>query len=67
MIHIVDTEKYYDCLSCGRNTRELLRTFNIKRNDQIAHSITLCTECLGELVRQEILYQPREDYDETID
>ena len=65
MINIVDTEKYYDCLSCGRSTRELLRTFYIERNDQTKHSITLCTECLGELVRQAILYQPRENYNEA--
>ena len=60
MIKIVDTGKYYSCLSCGRNTIELLRTFNIGRKDNIKQPITLCTECLGELVRQEMLYQPKE-------
>lgn len=61
MIRIVDTGKYYSCLSCGRDIPELLRTFNIGRDNGIKQSITLCTECLGELVKQEILYQPKEE------
>ena len=60
MIKIVDTGKYYSCLSCGRDISELLRTFNIGLKDNMKYSITLCTECLGELVKQAILYQPKE-------
>ena len=61
MIQIVNTGKYYSCLSCGCDAPELLRTFKIGRRDNIKHQITLCTKCLGKLVKQEVLYQPKED------
>ena len=51
--------KYATCLSCGRDAPNLLRAFIIGHEDSIKQEITLCTECLGELVKQEILYQPK--------
>ena len=61
MIRIVDPMKYASCLSCGRTSYELLRSFEIGRaNGNVSHTVTLCTECLGELEKQAILYQPRE-------
>lgn len=60
MIRITDPMKYACCLSCGRTSQELLRSFEIGQTDNMKNGITLCTECLGELEKQAILYQPRE-------
>lgn len=60
MIRITDPMKYDECISCGRTSYELLRSFEIGRANNIKNGITLCTECLGELEKQAILYQPRE-------
>jgi hypothetical protein len=67
MIRIVDSIKYASCLSCGRTSNELLRSFEIGRSDGIKNGLTLCTECLGELEKQAILYQPREVTPDEID
>lgn len=64
MIKIVDPFKYSECLSCHRRDRELLRTFEIKHEESFNNIVTLCTECLGELVKQAILYQPGEYKDD---
>ena len=61
MIRITDPMEHASCLSCGRTSYELLRSFDIGRiNANIHNTVTLCTECLGELEKQAILYQPRE-------
>ena len=60
MIKIKDATQYDCCLSCGREGTELLRVFNIGRNEHSFCEVTLCTECLGEPVKSEILYQPKE-------
>lgn len=67
MIRITDPMEYASCLSCGRTSQELLRSFEIGREDGIKNGIVLCTECLGELEKQAILYQPREVPSDEID
>lgn len=60
MINIIETGKYYSCQSCGCGTKKLLRTFNVGRGDNIKQSITFCVDCIGELVKQGMLYQSKE-------
>lgn len=60
MIKIVNPDKYSTCLSCHRSDTELLRTFEIRHTESFNNIVTLCTECLGELTKQAILYQPKE-------
>ena len=60
MIKIVNSGKYSTCLSCHRSDIELLRTFEIRQTESFGNVVTLCTECLGELTKQAILYQPKE-------
>ena len=68
MIRITDPIRYASCVSCGRTSSELLRSFEIGLiNANIRNTVTLCTECLGELEKQAILYQPKEIAPDEID
>lgn len=59
MIRIITPMRFDRCLSCGRVEQHLLRSFDIGKKDGIVTNITLCTNCLGELIKKEILYQPK--------
>jgi hypothetical protein len=60
MINITETDKYCECQSCGCEKKELLRTFYVGRGNNIKQAIILCIDCIGELVKQGMLYQPKE-------
>jgi uncharacterized CHY-type Zn-finger protein len=50
MITVTDTDKYYDCISCGDRTK--LMTFYIGKNGQIKQGLTICNKCFQELIKQ---------------
>lgn len=68
MVRITDPVQYASCSSCGRTAYELLRSFDIGLiNAKTSQRLTLCTECLGELEKQAILYQPKEVSSDEMD
>ena len=61
MITIINPTKYDSCMACGRTTPNLLRSFDVGPKENIRTNLVFCTDCLGEMVRQEMLYQPRNE------
>ena len=61
MITIIEPMKFDSCMSCGRTTSHLLRSFDVGPKENIRTNITFCTDCLSEMVRQEMLYQPKDE------
>ena len=61
MINIIKPMRYDTCMSCGKTIPYLLRSFDVGPKNNIKHNITFCTECLSELFKQTVLYQPGEE------
>ena len=63
MVQIIPPMKYDRCISCGQNKPYLLRSFDcsLAKKGSITQNITFCTDCLGEMVKQGLLYQPGDE------
>ena len=64
MVRIIKPMRFDRCVSCGEVRPHLLRSFDLGKKDGIVTNITLCTDCLGDLIQQEILYQPEGEENE---